>query len=353
MFDRRHNAVRLVEQRLLPHEFKIVSMPTYVATVAAIKTMVVRGAGAIAATAAYGLAQGCRAFRGKSIEQFERHTARVFNLIKDARPTAVDPVNAMRQVLERMKGSSSVAERQALALEAADAFADEDIAHCQAIGRHGARLIRNGTNLLTHCNAGWLAFVDVGTATAPMYAAHAAGRRFHVYCDETRPRCQGATLTAWELAQQGISHQIIADNAAGLLFERNRIDLVIVGSDRTLGRTGEVANKIGTFTKAVLAHYHKVPFYVAIPLSTLDWDLPSGREIPIEERDESEVLGAWGVTTKHRRREYVRIANPKSGALNPGFDITPAELITGIITPVGVFRPHDLWKRRAELGGPK
>src|SRR6266478_8374002 len=186
-------------------------------------------------------------------------------------------------------------------------------------------------NVLTHCNAGWLAFVDIGSATAPMYAAQAAGRKFHVYCDETRPRSQGATLTAWELAQQGISHQIIADSAAGHLMQRGKIDLVIVGSDRTLGRTGEVANKIGTYTKAVLAKRHGIPFYVAIPLSTIDWNLKSGFDIPIEQRHENEVLGAWGtVETPHsalrtphsRGRRYVRVANPTSGALNPGFDVT-------------------------------
>ena len=212
-------------------------------------------------------------------------------------------------------------------------------------------------NVLTHCNAGWLAFVDVGTATAPMYAAQAQGKKFHVFCDETRPRSQGATLTAWELAQQKISHQIIADNAAGHLMQRGEIDLVIVGSDRTLGRTGEVANKIGTYTKAVLAARHKIPFYVAIPLSTIDWNLKRGFDIPIEERNESEVLGAWGdlnfksgISNFKSKRAYVRVANPTSGARNPGFDVTPAELITGIITPVGIFKPQELWKRRRELG---
>jgi methylthioribose-1-phosphate isomerase len=204
--------------------------------------------------------------------------------------------------------------------------------------------------ILTHCNAGWLAFVDIGSATAPLYAAQRRGRRFHVYCDETRPRSQGATLTAWELAQQGISHQVIADNAAGLLFARDALDLVIVGSDRTLGRTGEVANKIGTYTKAVLARRHRVPFYVAIPLSTIDWTLKRGVEIPIEERHEDEVLGAWG-RNQTGKREYVRVANPSSRAFNPGFDVTPPELITGIITPLGIFRPRELWKHRARLGG--
>jgi methylthioribose-1-phosphate isomerase len=214
--------------------------------------------------------------------------------------------------------------------------------------------------VLTHCNAGWLAFVDVGSATAPMYAAQAEGKKFHVFCDETRPRSQGATLTAWELAQQGISHQIIADNAAGHLMQRGEINMVIVGSDRTLGRTGEVANKIGTYTKAVLAARHKIPFYVAIPLSTIDWNLRSGFDIPIEERHESEVLGAWGVpeesskfkvqSSKSVTNAYVRVGNPGSGARNPGFDVTPAELITGIITPLGIFKPRELWARRKELG---
>jgi S-methyl-5-thioribose-1-phosphate isomerase len=237
------------------------------------------------------------------------------------------------------------------------------VRHCREIGQHGAKLIREGMTLLTHCNAGWLAFVDYGSATAPMYAAQEKGKKFHVLCDETRPRCQGGTLTAWELAQQGISHQIIADNAAGHLMQRGRIDMVIVGSDRTLGRTGEVANKIGTYTKAVLAKRNRIPFYVAIPLSTIDWNIKSGFKIPIEERHESEVLGAWGAISEPQpgrskwksrsgKRVYVRTANPGSGALNPGFDVTPAELITGIITPLGIFKPKELWSRRKALGGP-
>lgn len=348
-FDAANNSVLLIEQRLLPHQFKVVSVPDFRATAAAIKDMVVRGAGAIGATAAYGLAQGVRAFRGGDLKKFQRHTERVYQTLKAARPTAVDPVNAMNQVRHAMAAGASVAEQQTLALAAAEEFAHHDVQHCKAIGAHGAKLIRPGMNVLTHCNAGWLAFVDVGSATAPMYAAQAEGKKFHVYCDETRPRSQGATLTAWELAQQKISHQIIADNAAGHLMQRGKIDLVIVGSDRTLGRTGEVANKIGTYTKAVLAHRHGIPFYVAIPLSTIDWNLKSGFDIPIEERHESEVLGAWGVTSRGRR-EYVRVANPDSGAFNAGFDVTPAELITGIITPEGIIKPGEIWARRKELG---
>ena len=348
-FNAERNSVELIEQRLLPHEFKIISTADYRATARAIRDMVVRGAGAIGATAAYGLAQGARNFRGADLKKFTRHVKTVYQTLKDARPTAVDPVNAMNGVRRMMAGGDSVAERQALALVAAEEFAHHDVQHCEAIGRHGAKLIRSGMNVLTHCNAGWLAFVDIGSATAPMYAAQAAGKKFHVFCDETRPRSQGATLTAWELAQQKVSHQIIADNAAGHLMQRGRIDLVIVGSDRTLGRTGEVANKIGTFTKAVLARRHGIPFYVAIPLSTIDWNLKSGFDIPIEERNGSEVLGAWGVNGRGRR-EYVRVANPGSGAFNPGFDVTPAELVTGIITPAGIFKPGELWRRRRDLG---
>jgi len=358
-FDRTHNTVHLVEQRLLPHEFKIVATRDFHETAAAIRDMVVRGAPAIAATAAYGLAQGARIFRGRSAEKFSRHMVTVYQTLKAARPTAVDPVNAMNIVRAAMRSGRTVEERQALALAAAEEFADEDVRHCEAIGRHGVKLIRNGMKILTHCNAGWLACVDIGTATAPLYAAQAQGKKFHVFCDETRPRSQGATLTAWELAQQKISHQIIADNAAGHLMQRGEINLVIVGSDRTLGRTGEVTNKIGTYTKAVLAKRHGIPFYVAIPLSTIDWHLKSGFDIPIEERDEDEVLGAWGAVAnpkseirnpKSGQRAYVRVANPASGARNPGFDVTPPDLITGIITPVGIFRPRELWKNRHRLG---
>ena len=369
-FDAADNAVQLIEQRLLPHEFRIVRTRDFRETAAAIRDMVVRGAGAIGAAAAYGLAQGARSFRGGDSRRFAVQVETVFQALKDARPTAVDPVNAMNQVRQAMSPGETVEEQKARALAAAEEFANEDVRHCEDIGRHGARLIRSGMNVLTHYNAGWLAFVDVGSATAPMYAAQAQGKTFQVYCDETRPRSQGATLTAWELAQQKIPHRIIADSAAGHLMQRGKIDLVIVGSDRTLGRTGEVANKIGTYTKAVLAYRHRIPFYVAIPLSTIDWNLKSGRDIPIENRSESEVLGAWGVPSdpkpiakprasaspdqkskiRNQKSIYVRVANPGSGAFNPGFDVTPPELISGIITPAGIFRPHELWGRRRELG---
>jgi S-methyl-5-thioribose-1-phosphate isomerase len=358
-FDALRNAVLLIEQRLLPHEFKVIATRNFRETAAAIRDMIVRGAGAMGATAAYGLAQGARAFRGRDLGRFASHLEQVYRTLAEARPTAVDPVNALDGVLAAMAQGDSVKLQQALALDAAERFADQDVAHCEAIGQHGLKLFRSGTRVLTHCNAGRLAFVDVGSATAPIYAAHAAGRKLHVFCDETRPRCQGASLTAWELAQAGVAHSVIADNAAGYLMQRGEIDLVIVGADRVLGRTGEVANKIGTYTKAVLAARHQLPFYVAIPLSTLDWELRRGGAIPIEERHEDEVLGAWGVVhpapssgrrAKPGNRSYVRIANPGSPARNPGFDVTPADLITGIITPVGVFRPEELWKNRHRLG---
>jgi methylthioribose-1-phosphate isomerase len=347
-FDATRNAVNLIEQRLLPHEFKIVAIPDFVGTAKAITDMIVRGAGAIGATAAYGFAQGIRAFRGTRMAAFEKHVDRVFRTLAEARPTAIDPVNAMLGIRAAMEAGPTIADRQQIALAAAKAFAEEDVEHCRDIGRHGAPLIKDGMRVLTHCNAGWLAFVDIGSATAPLYAAQAEGRKFHVFCDETRPRSQGATLTAWELAQQGIPHHIIADNAAGHLMQRGEIDLVIVGADRVLGRTGEVTNKIGTYTKAVLAHRHKIPFYVAIPLSTLDWNLARGTDIPIEERSPEEVLGAWG-KTRAGKREWVQVANPTSTARNPGFDVTPAELVTGIITPKGIFKPRELARRRKEL----
>lgn len=357
-FDAKTNSVLLIEQRLLPHEFKIIATKNFRETAAAVHDMIVRGAGAIGATAAYGLAQGALAFRGNDLKKFSAHVETVHQTLKAARPTAVDPVNAMNDVCREMARGKTVEEKKMLSLAAAEEFANDDVRHCEAIGKHGAKLIRDGMKILTHCNAGWLAFVDIGTATAPMYAAQAAGKKFHVFCDETRPRSQGATLTAWELAQQKISHQIIADNAAGHLMQRGEIDLVIVGSDRTLGRTGEVTNKIGTYTKAVLAARHQIPFYVAIPLSTIDWNLKSGMQIPIEERSESEVLGAWGIVERQKAKSkrqkadhaFVRVANPTSGARNPGFDVTPPELITGIITPAGIFKPKELWQQRRQLG---
>lgn len=349
-YDPERRVVELIDQRLLPHRFEWFHSTDYRETAQAIQDMVTRGAGAIGATAAFGFAQGLQQFT-ETDGEWEHHVDRVFDTLATARPTAVDPVNAMRTIRAQLTPSSPIAEQQARAVRLAQAFADEDVVHCRAIGEHGAPLIPEGARILTHCNAGWLAFVDVGSATAPIYTAHDAGRSLTVYCDETRPRLQGASLTAWELAQAGVPHHIIADNGAGWLMRRGEIDLVIVGSDRVLGRTGEVANKIGTYTKAVLAARHNIPFYVAIPLSTLDWDLESGFDIPIEERSQTEVTHLTGVD-EQGASHCVRVANPGSPALNYGFDVTPASLVTGIITPLGVLSPQELWTRRAELGGP-
>lgn len=337
-FDPNHNEVILIDQRRLPHRFQFVRTKTYHQTAIAIQNMTVRGAGAIGATAAFGLAQGILAFRGKKMTTFTAHIEKVFNKLAAARPTAIDPLIAMRKILSRMNGN--VKDQQKIALKAAWEFSTEDVAECRAIGRHGAKLLRSGMNILTHCNAGALAFVDVGTATAPFYTTK---KRINVYCTETRPRCQGAALTAWELAQQGVPHCLIADTAAGHLMQNDEIDMVITGSDRVLGQSGEVVNKIGTYQLAVLAQRHRIPFYVAIPRSTLDWETLCSSDIPIEERTPDEVLGA--VTANGWRR----IANQGSTAQNPAFDITPANLITGLITPIGIVKPSALRRYRTKL----
>jgi methylthioribose-1-phosphate isomerase len=347
-YNRDRNEVVLIEQRLLPHRFKTIATKRYEETALAISDMVVRGAGAIGATAAYGLAQGVQSYSGNGLKTFNKLTHKVATTMETARPTAVDPANAIRQVLAAMETGSTVEEKQDLAVAAAEGFANDNVQECQRLGQHGARLIKNGSRILTHCNAGWLAFVDIGSATAPIYEAQSQGISAHVFCDETRPRLQGASLTAWELAQQGISHEIIADNAAGHLMQHGEIDLVITGADRVLGKTGEVTNKIGTYTKAVLAKRHKIPFYVAIPLSTIDWNLDSGAKIPIEERSADEVLYAWGASKSGKVSKF-RISNPTSSARNPAFDVTPPELITGIITPAGILKPKQLLKYRTQL----
>ena len=299
-FDSRRNAVLLIDQRLLPHQFRIAAQADYRATAGAIRDMVVRGAGAIGATAAYGLAQAARAFKGSELQEFTREIETAFQTLKAARPTAVDPVNAMWGVRRAIHAGRSVPEQQALALKAAEEFADEDVRHGEAIGRHGAKLIRQNARVLTHCNAGWLAFVDVGSATAPLYAAQKAGRKFHVFCDETRPRSQGAD-------PDGVGIGPAKDFPSNHRRQRRRTPDATrrdrprhCGQRPTFGRTGEVANKIGTYTKAALAHRHGIPFYVAIPLSTIDWYLRCGKDIPIEERAESEVPRRLG----RQRREH-------------------------------------------------
>lgn len=331
--------VAVIDQTRLPFEFEVLTLRSVADAAAAIRDMVVRGAPLIGVTAAYGIALAMRDEAGDASLD-----AAVANLVA-TRPTAVNLRWAAAR-MQRMLAHVPVAERVARAYAEAAAIAEEDVAACAAIGRHGLDLLRaiaaRGTqgrplNVLTHCNAGWLACVDWGTALAPVYAAHAAGLPLHVYVDETRPRSQGAFLTAFELGAHGIAHTVIADNAGGHLMQRGAIDVCIVGSDRTTA-TGDVANKIGTYLKALAAHDNGVPFYAALPVSTIDWSLADGvREVPIEERSAREVTHVRGRAANGELHE-VQVVAPGSQALNPGFDVTPARLVTGIITEQGVVQ---------------
>ena len=307
--------VKLIDQRYLPFELRVYEAKTFEEVAVAIEDMVVRGAPAIGATAAYGMAQaGLQGLDLKAVGERFRKT----------RPTGQDLFYAIEYML---KASSTKEDL----VQAAERYAQEDIDRCRKIGEHGATLIRNGTRILTHCNAGALAAVDYGTVMAPMRVAKENGRRFFVYVDETRPRLQGARLTAWELLNEGIDHAIITDGAAGHFLGRGEVDLVLVGADR-IAANGDTANKIGTYAKAVVAKENGVPFYVAAPTSTIDFDLPSGAKIPIEERSPQEVLHLDGRP----------IAPKESPARNPAFDVTPAKYITGIITETGILKPAQL-----------
>src|SRR5215469_14133831 len=285
---RQGSSVEVIDQTALPHVFRTLRLETADKAVHAIKTMVVRGAPLIGATGAYGLALAAQADASDGGLKAAAHA------LAEARPTAVNLRWAVERSLEAVLGHP-VGDRVDAAWAVAEAIADEDVAFCQAIGRHGSELIRKSydgsrpVNVLTHCNAGWLATVDWGTALSPIYAAHEAGVPVHVWVDETRPRGQGAALTAWELLHHGVPHTVIADNAGGHLMQHRQVDLVIVGSDRTTA-TGDVANKIGTYLKALAAHDNRVPFYVAAPSPSIDWTLHDGlREIPIEERNAREL----------------------------------------------------------------
>jgi methylthioribose-1-phosphate isomerase len=329
--------VRMIDQRWLPHRFTVVDLATVAETCTAIREMWVRGAGAIGATAGYGMAQAVLRAEG---EAWREQVAQAAAAICATRPTAQNLFYAVQRVVAGIEHSATLDEARERAGAVAQAIADEDAAACEAIGRHGEPLVPDGARLLTHCNAGWLAFVDWGSALSPVYAATRAGKRVSVLADETRPRGQGAMLTAWELAQEGIEHRVIADNAAAHLMSRGEVDLVIVGSDR-IAANSDVANKIGTLEKAICAAHFGIPFYVAAPTSTIDWDCPGGSEIPIEERDGDEVLSAQGVDETGVERR-VRTANPGSQARNPAFDVTPAGLVQAIITERGVVPPAEL-----------
>ena len=330
-------AIQLIDQRALPHRFVIEEVRTVGEMANAIREMHVRGAGLIGAAAAYGM----------YLATFESDLDTAAEQLKATRPTAVNLAWAVDRQVNAIAAAGSPAEKRAAAFQTAQQIADEDAEYCRRIGEHGLELIRSlsaqkgggPVNVLTHCNAGWLAFVDYGSATSPVYAAHDAGIPVHVWVDETRPRSQGSKLTAWELGEHGVPHTIIADNAGGHLMQRGKVDAVIVGTDRTT-YTGDVANKIGTYLKALAAKDNGVPFYVALPSSSFDWKLRDGvNEIPIEERGSEEVSHADGL--HGGAHVEVRVAPENSPAANYGFDVTPRQLVTGLITERGICEANE------------
>jgi S-methyl-5-thioribose-1-phosphate isomerase len=321
----RDSKVYLIDQMALPHTLKIFESDKFWKTTAAIKDMLVRGAPAIGATAAFGMSQAADEYSCKDLKGFFKHMALAEELMKSTRPTAYDLFYAVDYVHEKIKKSPSVEEARRIAYKESQTYAKTSIETCRKIGLAGEKLIKNGCNILTHCNAGALGCVDYGTAIAPITFAHRKGKKIHVFVDETRPRLQGAKLTAWELNQEDIPYSIIADNAAGYFMMKGEVDLVIVGADR-IARNGDVFNKIGTYEKAVLAKENSIPFYVAAPSTTFDQKMKKGDLKIIEERPEDEVLFIDGVS----------IAPKGSKARNPSFDMTPARYITGVITEKGI-----------------
>ena len=336
----------IIDQTKLPHAFKIVEINSMSQMIVAIKTMQVRGAPLIGAAAAYGMALAMQD------DSSDEHLYLSAKQLTQSRPTAVN----LRWAVERMKQlllpMATELRFQAAWAEAAK-ICDEDVLLNHAIGQHGLSLIQSlhaqdlnaqlnrQFNILTHCNAGWLATVDFGTALAPIYAAHDAGVNVHVWVDETRPRNQGASLTAWELAQHGVAHTVISDNAGGHLMQHGQVDMVIVGADRVTS-SGDVCNKIGTYLKALAAFDNHVPFYAAVPSPTIDWTMLNGvQEIEIEERDGREVAWMAGMLATGEIAE-VNILPANTRVANPAFDVTPARLVTGIITEHGVFAPSQL-----------
>jgi len=334
--------VQIIDQRLLPHKFEIVDLFAVDDYISAIADMLVRGAPLIGVTAAYGMyAAVCEAKEAgvNNIHEFIRGKAA---FLKSARPTAVNLAWAVDRQLELISSIEGIDNKISAALKEARKICEDDVEQCRAIGRFGAKLIKeiseknNGApvNILTHCNAGWLATVDFGTATAPIYQAVKDGIDVHVWVDETRPRNQGAKLTAFELTQEGVPNTLIVDNVGGHLMQQGMVDIVIVGSDRTT-YTGDVANKIGTYLKALAAADNNIPFYVALPSSTIDWQIEDGiKNIPIEQRDPSEVLLVDGLAGDNVVE--INIAAKGTKAANYAFDVTPSRLVTGLITERGI-----------------
>lgn len=327
-------SVAVIDQRLLPHQFQVVELATVAEAAMAIENMTVRGAPLIGATAAYGIALAMRA------DASDEALSGAAELLRQTRPTAVNLVWALAR-MQSMLLAMPEQERAQVAWQEAAALCEEDVALNYQIGQQGLALIKQcyqstgkTVNVLTHCNAGWLGTVDWGTALAPIYQAVDAGIPVHVWVDETRPRNQGASLTCWELGQHGVAHTLLPDNAGGHLMQHGQVDMVIVGCDRT-ARNGDVCNKIGTYLKALAAHDNGLPFYVALPSPTIDWQIADGvKDIPIEQRSADEVLTVTGLS--HDRLASVRIAPANTAAANYGFDVTPARLVTALITERGV-----------------
>jgi methylthioribose-1-phosphate isomerase len=325
--------IRVIDQSRLPFEFATVDLETLEDAAHAIRAMVVRGAPLIGATAAYGMALALRS------DASDTRIDEAARILQATRPTAVNLAWALTR-MRRTLAAVAPQERVAAAFKEAGAICDADVEQCRSIGLHGLEIIRGlaktlgrSVNILTHCNAGWLACVDWGTALSPIYMAHDAGIDVHVWVDETRPRNQGAALTAFELGAHEVPHTVIADNLGGHLMQSGRVDMVIVGSDRTTA-SGDVCNKVGTYLKALAAYDNHVPFYAALPLSTIDWSLDQGRDIPIEERSPLELTHITGRTSAGTI-ETVRVVPEASPALNLAFDVTPARLVTALITERG------------------
>lgn len=332
--------VQAIDQRALPHRFLIQDLKNWRDGRDAIADMVVRGAPLIGATAAWSLYLA--ALEARSVDDPDTFINNAAAKLVDARPTGANLAWAVQRMLEALAGTSDAEQRIAISRREAESICTEDVEICQRIANHGLELIRSiserkagdPVNILTHCNAGWLATVDWGTATAPMYLAHQQGIAVHVWVGETRPRNQGSQLTAWELGHEGVPHTVIVDNAGGHLMQHGQVDLCITGTDRTT-RTGDVANKIGTYLKALAANDNDIPFYVAVPSASIDWHIGNGqKEIPIEERDVAEVAIVEGLDGGRLRQ--VRTMLETSPIRNYGFDVTPARLITGLITDRGV-----------------
>ena len=329
-----NNIVKIIDQTKLPHQFIIKELKSVKDAILAIKNMEVRGAPLIGATAAYGLVLS---IIEKNDQFFLKKSSE--DLIK-SRPTAINLKWAVDRMMKKLSGVNSE-EILNIAIKEAKNICEEDVGFCKNIGVNGLKIIeeiskkkKDTINILTHCNAGWLATIDWGTATSPIYHAHKKGIKVHVWVDETRPRNQGANLTSYELNEEGISNTIITDNAGGILMQRGQVDMCIVGTDRTLSN-GDVCNKIGTYLKALAAHDNKVPFYVALPSSTIDWNIKNSKDIPIEERNSEELSHVEGLD-KNNKLTKVLIYPEKSQSMNLAFDITPAKYVTGLITEKGV-----------------